>query len=195
MVKNNKVLVLNNDRVPLSTICWKKAIKKIYSEGRDSSFVIEYYDEWIRDSKGSEYAIPAVICNKYHVVRNYTKIAFSKNNVFRRDGFCCQYCMKTFSKENLTIDHVVPRSKWTHFESCSSWNNVVAACKKCNSKKADRTPEEAGMQLRKLFNRQIINYKRPSKPDYIGLVLGNSHVDERNIPDEWSVYIDCLIKK
>jgi 5-methylcytosine-specific restriction endonuclease McrA len=74
----------------------------------------------------------------------------SRQNILKRDNHQCQYCGAT---HDLTIDHVLPRSR----EGKSTWTNLVAACKLCNSKKGDYTPEEAGMPLR----------RAPFKPTFI----------------------------
>jgi hypothetical protein len=67
----------------------------------------------------------------------------SRKNIYIRDGHKCMYCGHSFVGQELTLDHVIPRSKGGKNE----WGNLVAACGKCNHRKADRTPEEAGMQL------------------------------------------------
>jgi 5-methylcytosine-specific restriction endonuclease McrA len=71
-------------------------------------------------------------------------VTFSRRNVFKRDRFTCQYCGRQPGSEELTIDHVVPRSHGGR----SSWENCVLACVACNHRKADRTPAEAKMDLR-----------------------------------------------
>jgi 5-methylcytosine-specific restriction endonuclease McrA len=71
------------------------------------------------------------------------KVRFSRRNVFARDGHRCQYCGKSFATSELSLDHVVPRSKG----GPTSWENMVAACLKCNVRKGGRTPHEAGMRL------------------------------------------------
>ena len=82
----------------------------------------------------------------------HTAVTFSRRNVARRDHHACQYCGAQPGWEAITIDHVVPRSQG----GASSWTNCVAACVPCNARKADRTPEQAGMHLR----------KRPARPDW-----------------------------
>ncbi len=69
--------------------------------------------------------------------------AFSKGKLFRRDRFTCAYCGQRFTERELSCEHIVPQSRggrWT-------WMNLVTACGPCNARKADRTPEEAGMPL------------------------------------------------
>lgn len=72
-------------------------------------------------------------------------VTFSRRNIFKRDRFTCQYCGAKPGSEELTIDHVQPRSRG----GTSTWENCVLACMECNSRKADRTPLEAHMPLRK----------------------------------------------
>ena len=77
--------------------------------------------------------------------------AFSRRNIFKRDRFVCQYCGNQPGSEELTIDHVVPRAQG----GVSSWKNCVLACVECNTRKADRTPGQAGMSLRKQPSRPL----------------------------------------
>ena len=72
-------------------------------------------------------------------------VSFSRRNVFKRDRYACQYCGARPGSAELTIDHVVPRSHG----GASSWENCVLACVTCNRHKANRTPEQAGLVLRK----------------------------------------------
>ena len=72
-------------------------------------------------------------------------IKFNRRNVFLRDENCCQYCEKTFSAHSLSLDHVTPRSRGGQ----TTWENVVTACLECNIHKGGRTPQEAGMRLRR----------------------------------------------
>lgn len=72
-------------------------------------------------------------------------VTFSRRNVFKRDKYTCQFCGRQPGPDELTIDHVVPRAQGGE----SSWTNCVLACVSCNMKKADRTPKQAGMRLKK----------------------------------------------
>lgn len=72
-------------------------------------------------------------------------VAFSRRNIYRRDRFACQYCGAQPGSEELTIDHVLPRSRG----GTSTWENCVLACLDCNARKANRLPDEAHMPLRK----------------------------------------------
>ena len=72
-------------------------------------------------------------------------VTFSRRNIYQRDHFTCQYCGAQPGSEERTIDHVQPRSRG----GTSTWENCVLACMECNKRKADRTPAEARMPLRK----------------------------------------------
>jgi hypothetical protein len=67
----------------------------------------------------------------------------SKKNIVLRDGSRCMYCGQRYHSADLTLDHIFPRSRGGRY----TWENLVAACRKCNHGKSDRTPEEAGMTL------------------------------------------------
>ena len=73
------------------------------------------------------------------------EVAFSRKNLFRRDGYRCQYCDARRPTHELSIDHVIPRSRGGQ----TSWENCVLACIRCNTKKGDRTPRESGLRLRR----------------------------------------------
>lgn len=102
-------------------------------------------DEPVIRTRTLRLRVPEVI-----TLRNYdrvpeNRVTFSRRNVFKRDRFTCQYCGTQPGSEELTIDHVTPRSQGGE----TSWENCVLACVQCNSTKADRTPERAGMPLRR----------------------------------------------
>lgn len=131
-------LVLNADfrplsYFPLSIWPWQEAIK---AACLDRVNVISEYDRKVR-SPSFEMRLPSVVSLKTFVKPARTP-AFTRFNVFLRDKFMCQYCG---SPEDLTFDHVLPRSKG----GLTTWDNVVAACSACNMRKADKLPSEALM--------------------------------------------------
>jgi 5-methylcytosine-specific restriction endonuclease McrA len=71
------------------------------------------------------------------------KVKFNRKNLFARDGNRCQYCGKRFPTTELSLDHLVPRSRGGQ----ATWDNIVCACLRCNVRKGGRTPREAGMRL------------------------------------------------
>lgn len=86
-----------------------------------------------------------ILTNYAEKLPDIKQIRFSRKNVMVRDQYVCQYCGHTGTTANLTLDHVLPRSRG----GLSSYSNIVTACKLCNSKKGNKTPEEAGMKLLK----------------------------------------------
>ena len=87
--------------------------------------------------------VPSVIrVLAYRHIPQQTR-ALSRKNILLRDRNTCQFCGSVFPAAELTLDHVVPRSRG----GSSSWENLVACCYQCNNRKGDRTPEEAGIQL------------------------------------------------
>ncbi|MFO0957673.1 MAG: HNH endonuclease [Isosphaeraceae bacterium] len=90
------------------------------------------------------------------------KVRFNRRNLFARDGNRCQYCGKNFSNTELSLDHVIPRSRG----GPTTWENMVAACLKCNVRKGGRTPHEAGMDL-------LREPTRPRTSPTLAIKLGN----------------------
>ena len=132
-------LVLNADfrplsYYPLSLWPWQEVIKAVFLNRVD---VISTYDQVVR-SPSFEMKLPSVVALKSYVAQDRPP-AFTRFNLFLRDGFACQYCG---SPEELTFDHVIPRSKGGR----TSWENIVTACAPCNLSKGGRTPKEAQMR-------------------------------------------------
>ncbi|UCE01959.1 MAG: HNH endonuclease [Candidatus Latescibacterota bacterium] len=73
------------------------------------------------------------------------RVKFSRRNIFERDRYTCQYCHRAPARSELSVDHVVPKSRG----GTTTWSNVVLACTECNARKRDRLPREAGMRLQK----------------------------------------------
>jgi 5-methylcytosine-specific restriction endonuclease McrA len=87
--------------------------------------------------------VPSVIrLLEYRRIPHQTR-ALSRKNILMRDRYTCQYCMKVLPAGELTLDHVIPRSRAGE----SAWDNLVACCHSCNNRKGSRTPEEAGFKL------------------------------------------------
>jgi 5-methylcytosine-specific restriction endonuclease McrA len=90
--------------------------------------------------------LPSVIrLLEYRRIPHQTR-ALSRKNILMRDRYTCQYCHRTMPSGELTLDHVIPRSRAGE----SAWENLVACCNPCNNRKGNRTPEEAGMKLLRL---------------------------------------------
>jgi 5-methylcytosine-specific restriction endonuclease McrA len=101
---------------------------------------IERYAETISSVRDT-FELPAVIVLNRYVKYKFSYVTCNRNNVIFRDKNQCQYCAKYFPADVLTMDHVVPKSRGGD----NSWKNIVAACKKCNQRKGNKTPDESGM--------------------------------------------------
>lgn len=141
-LRQHPALVLNADYrplsyYPLSLWTWQEAVKAAWL---DRVAIVAEYDEVVR-SPSTEIRIPSVVVLK-DFVQPQKRVAFTRFNLFLRDEFRCQYCG---SKGDLTFDHVVPRAAG----GITSWENVVAACSRCNLKKGSKPLHKTGMSLRK----------------------------------------------
>ena len=112
-----------------------------------------------------------VICTTFGKVLSL-KVRFTRNNVFRRDNYVCQYCKRRFLSHQLNLDHVHPRSRGGEH----TWSNVVTSCLPCNTRKRDRTPDEARMPLMKV----------PKKPAW---PMGGEFLRARHRYPEWEPFI------
>ncbi len=166
-VERFPALVLNADfrplsYFPLSLWSWQESVKAVFL---DRVNVVSEYDRFVH-SPSSEIRLPSVIS-----LRNYIptsrRPAFTRFNVFLRDGFACRYCGGAFPTERLTFDHIIPRSRGGRTE----WTNVVTACEPCNLRKGNRLPSEAGVYpLRKPnrpTNRELQKSGRAFPPNYL----------------------------
>jgi len=88
-------------------------------------------------------AVPKIIRLLFYDRLPRSQVKFNRRNIYARDSNKCQYCGKEFATNELSLDHVVPRSQGGQ----SSWDNIVCACTACNIKKGGRTPQQSGMKL------------------------------------------------
>lgn len=166
------VLVLNADAqpvsyLPLSAVQWKEAITYMFLDKCD---VLEWYDDWVVSSPSWETKVPAVIMLKEFQKRRRSP-RFSKNNLYLRDLYTCQYCNKPFNKNHLTLDHVKPLS----MGGKTNWENIVAACGPCNSRKGN-----------KMIMKPI---RKPYKPDYYELVNKRKQLEIDARHPSWRQYL------
>ncbi len=134
-------LILNADYrplnyFPLSIWPWQEAVKALF---RDSVTVVSEYDRVVR-SPSFEIKLPSVLALKEYVPMA-SRPAFTRFNVFLRDRWTCQYCASGFKTHELTFDHVIPRSRGGR----TNWENIVAACQCCNTRKGNGMPHEMNM--------------------------------------------------
>ena len=153
------VLVLNRDWQPVHVATVARALVLLWTEAARVVDAADYqtftWDDWSqlrpRDDQrclngvNVRFRVPEVIMLTEFDRLPRRAVAFSRRNIYKRDHFQCQYCGVTPGSEELTIDHVIPRAHG----GVSSWTNCVLACLDCNSRKADRTPKQARMNLKR----------------------------------------------
>ncbi|ARM30128.1 HNH endonuclease [Prosthecochloris sp. HL-130-GSB] len=133
---NPKVLVLNSSYEPLSICDVQKAMVLLFC---GKAVPVTHHPGQVICSVTRSFPLPSIVRLTFFVRVPYKKLMLNRKNIFRRDNFKCQYCGRT--DRTLTIDHVVPRSRGGE----DSWENLITACSPCNTKKGNRTPEEASM--------------------------------------------------
>jgi 5-methylcytosine-specific restriction endonuclease McrA len=161
-----RVLVLNATYEPINVCSVRRAVVLLLKEKAE---LIER-GLWELHSETSTLARPVVIrlVSYVHVPRDTHRRKITRRAVFARDGWTCQYCG---SRSNLTVDHVIPRSKG----GTSSWENIVASCAPCNRRKGDMLPRQAGMHPR----------HKPRTPRAEIFI----HVASPTIPAAWRQYL------
>ena len=165
-----RTLVLDQGYQPHRIVSWQRAVT-MWFQGKCE--IVEEYDDDIR-SVSITIKMPAVVRLLHKISGRKRAIKFSRMNVATRDNFSCQYCSKRLPLSKLTYDHVVPRSQGGK----TNWENIVMACYPCNEGKRDRTPEQAGLRLR----------KPPYKPRTLPVVA--FRIDPAmSIPEAWTNWV------
>lgn len=161
-----RVLVLNQDYSPLTICSVKRAFLLLYLKKAD--LLNEVASQRLRTVSAS-YPFPSVIKVSNYVTVPYRGVVLSRHNIFRRDSYTCQYCG---TKSDLTLDHLIPRSKGGK----SNWTNLVTACKSCNAKKGDYALEDVNMTLK----------HRPTKPSYLMFLKKSMN----SFNEDWLYYLE-----
>ena len=152
----DRVLVLNSDYTPLNVTSIRRGFILVI---KGKAEVLREDTQKIVTTIG-EFVRPLVIRLLNYVRFTSSPLKLNRKRLYRRDGNQCVYCS---SKKNLTIDHVIPKSRGGK----NTWANLVTCCNPCNIKKGNRTPEEVGMKLR----------QKPYEPSIFSFVL-SSDVEE-----------------
>lgn len=172
---SQRALVLNRSWFVVSTTTVRQALTLLFKGSARAvcaeSYELHSFESWVEREPGPDspsiattrrpIPMPEVI-----VLTRYDSVptpgtGFSRRGLLQRDRWTCQYCERSMRTGGLTIDHVLPRSRG----GGTSWENCVAACAPCNSRKGDRTPEEAGMPL-------VRQPRRPSLAHVRGTAVG-----------------------
>ncbi len=148
------VLVLNSNYEPLNVCTMRRAVSLLLLGKAE---IIHSRENGYQTVHGEEEA-PSVLKMRYQVRRPMPQLRLSRHSVLARDNYTCQYC--GCRNKDLTIDHVIP--KWAG--GPNTWDNLVACCRRCNLKKADKTPQQAHMKLAR-------KPKRPHFVPYLSLPL------------------------
>jgi len=160
-----RALVLNATYEPLCVVPVRRAVCLVIDDKAD----LVHDRGLVLHSERLALPVPSVVRLRYFVkVPFQRRCALSRRAVFARDNHRCQYC----GGHADSIDHVVPRSRG----GPHTWDNVVAACRPCNMRKRDRSPEESGMRL----------YRRPGQPREVAWVAAAVG----RVPQEWLAYLD-----
>lgn len=182
-------LVLNRSWQPIHVTTVVRALVMLWNESAQvvdpKAYRLLAWADWIQlptiegepciRTTRARIRVPEVVTLRRFDRLPSSAVAFSRRNVARRDHFTCQYCGAQPGVAGLTIDHVVPRAQG----GPSSWTNCVAACGDCNARKADRTPEQAGMRLK----------RAPSRPDWKPLYALQTLAHAHHL-EGWGAFLD-----
>ena len=160
-----KVLVLNASYEPLNITNWRRAVVLLL---KGKAETLESNGKFIY----TDFPLPTVIRLRHYIKVPYKEIPLTRRNLLERDRHTCQYC--NYKGEQLTLDHVITRSRG----GGETWENLVAACVRCNIKKGNRTPKEAQMPL---------NYT-PRRP-YSSLLFEIIKHTRNDNNQEWRKYV------
>ena len=161
----SKVLVLNQDYQAIGICSAERAFILVYLEKAE---LLKEHPTLRLRTPTSSYGYPSIIRLRRFISLPYKKVQLSRLNIFRRDNHRCLYCD---SHKDLTIDHVIPKSMGGR----ETWENLASACQMCNSKKGNRTPEEAQMPLRYM----------PFRPSFVMFLTNFSGT----IMEDWKPYL------
>lgn len=164
-IVNKRVLMLNQNYEPLTITSARRAIVLIF---QGKAEMIAPADGLKIRTISNSFSLPSVVRLWQYRRVPHKRIMLTRKNVMIRDGNQCQYCGTT--KGPMTVDHLIPKM----LKGKDTWSNLVCACAKCNNRKGDRTPEQAGMKL----------LKRPGRPSYIMFIQRDSEVTKN-----WHPYL------
>ena len=184
----SKVLVLNRFYFPVHVTPLRRAMSLLY---QDIARAVDEPSRTFDFASWSDLAVPleaeaiglvnrtirvprVVLLSRYDRVPRRS-VRFTRVNIYRRDRHHCQYCGCRYARNQLNLDHVIPRSRG----GSSTWDNVVCSCRRCNRLKGDRTPEEANMRLR----------RRPFRPEWTPFLVEECRIKRYK---EWLPYVGSV---
>jgi 5-methylcytosine-specific restriction endonuclease McrA len=169
-VLSQPALVLNESWMAIHTVPVRHALRLLFTGAaravQPETYAVHHFDSWVDlhvepdepciRTVRLKIRVPEVILLTRYAGQPRPTAALSRRNLFRRDRHTCQYCGRKTSSSELSIDHLTPRSRGGR----TTWENCVLACTACNRRKANRTPEEAGLKL----------LRRPERPRWSPLL-------------------------
>ena len=189
-VLQENVLVLNRLWQAINVCTAERAFTLLYmghaevvveNGGNFQTFDFREWRDFTQDHDGDDVVhtvsfkirIPRVILLLFFDRLPHKEVKFTRHNIFERDRNTCQYCGKRFDRRELNLDHVIPRDRG----GTTTWENIVCSCVPCNTRKANRMPQEAGMHL-------IRKPKRPKWRPFVNVTISAvAH-------DSWKHFLD-----
>lgn len=164
---NINVLKVDSSFKPIEVVSWQEAFVLTYV---GKAWAVEFTDKWVSSAK-KRFKLPSVIALYRFIDEKFFKLPCTRKNVMVRDGYTCQYCGDQLYNGELTVDHIIPRSKGGK----TAWENVVAACIKCNQAKSNHCLKDAPVTLSKI----------PKKPSYRTMI----RLRFKNSNKSWTSYL------
>lgn len=191
---NNPVLVLNRLWQPVNICSARRAVsllfmghaQVVYTDGNNNFSTLDI-DSWMSSTRDApdmalvrsisiSFGIPEIIVLSLFDRLPKKDIKFTRQNVFERDEFTCQYCGTRFDSKELNLDHVIPREKGGK----NSWDNVVTSCVRCNTRKANKLPHQANM----------FPVKEPKAPRWRPFMCHAEKTVRRKVYPSWRHFLD-----
>ena len=190
-ILNQHVLVLNRLWQAVNVCTARRALTLLFQghaqvvlDRQDGSFQTYNFNEWQDISEQEPHSesirtisfrirVPRVILLLVYEHMPKKEVKFTRHNIFERDKNTCQYCGSTCDRQDLNLDHVIPRDKG----GLTTWENIVCSCIPCNTRKGNRLPHEAGMRL----------LRKPARPKWRPFL----HITfDAKIHESWRHFID-----
>lgn len=184
----SSVLVLNRSFLPVHVTSLKRAFCLLYRDlarAVDEQYQTFNFENWAELAAATHHEtiglvdrvirVPRVILLTFYDRMPKREVRFSRLNILIRDSYTCQYCGNRLRRNQLNLDHVVPRSRGGK----TTWDNVVTSCLVCNCQKGGRLPEEAGLRLR----------RKPYRPNTFPFSL---LLSKPNLHEAWKPYLNIV---
>ncbi|MGO8674102.1 MAG: HNH endonuclease [Capsulimonadaceae bacterium] len=170
---SQEVLVLNSDYEPLNVCNMRRAIVLLYLGKADILHAQDHAEEpVVVNLEGDPLPAPSVVRLRYHVKRPLPELKLSRRSIFARDNYTCQYC--GVQSRDLTIDHIMPKRHGGGLH----WENLVACCRRCNTRKGDKLLQQTGMKLA----------RPPRRPRYVPYISLTKYLNGTK-NDVWRDYL------